>query len=119
MAATAINSLLRLPRNSSTSTTSTEVPCHTNAWLWKLMEAGIGVVPETIRTWCRELGMVRRRRYIKPKQTIRHKNGRLTFVLDQMNSRTAKFTTFENLVHGDENCFYFIYLFLFIYLYFL
>ena len=85
------------------------------------MKAGIGVVPETIRTWCRELGMVRRRRYIKPKQTICHKNGRLTFVLDQMNSRTAKFTTLENLVHGNENCFYFIsfyfiYLFIFIFM---
>ena len=70
------------------------------------MEAGIGVVPEAIRKWCRELGMVRRRRYIKPKLTIHHKICRLAFVLDQMNSRTAKFTNLENVVHGDETVFF-------------
>ena len=38
----------------------------------KVMKAGIDIVPETVRTWCRKLGMVRRRRYIKPKLIICH-----------------------------------------------
>ena len=72
----------------------------------KLMEAGIDVVPEIVRTRCRESGMVRRRQYIKPKLTVRDKIDRLQFVLDQMNSRSAKFTNLENVVHEDEKCFF-------------
>ena len=73
----------------------------------KVMEAGIDVVPETVRTWSRELGMVCRRRYIKPKLIICHKIDRLTFVLNHMNSRTTKITNLENVVHGDEKCFFY------------
>ena len=72
----------------------------------KLKEAGIDVVPETVRTWSKELGMTRRRRYIKPKLTIRHKIDRLAFVLDQIDPTTSNFNNLENMVHGDEKWFF-------------
>ena len=68
----------------------------------KLAELNIDVTPMTIRKWCLELGMVRRRRYIKPKLTLTHRENRLEFVLSQFNKRTAEFTTLEDSVHGDE-----------------
>ena len=39
----------------------------------KLADEGINVSHVTVRTWCRELGMRRRRQYIKPKLTLLHK----------------------------------------------
>ena len=39
----------------------------------KLADEGINVSHVTVRTWCRELEMRRRRRYIKPKITLLHK----------------------------------------------
>ena len=69
-------------------------------------QAGIDVVPETVRTWNKELGMTRRRRYIKPKLTIRHKIDRLSFVLDQIDPTTSNFNNWENVVHGDEKWFF-------------
>ena len=72
----------------------------------KLKEAGIDVVPETVRTWSKELGMTRRRRYIKRKLTIRHKIDRLSFVLDQIDPTTSNFNNLENVVHGDEKWFF-------------
>ena len=71
-----------------------------------LKEAGIDVVPETVRTWSNELGMTRRRHYIKPKLTIRHKIDRLSFVLDQIDPTTSNFNNLENVVHGDEKWFF-------------
>ena len=72
----------------------------------KLAELDIDVTPMTIRKWCLELGMVRRRRYIKPKLTLTHRVNRLEFVLIQINKRTAEFTTLEDTVHGDEKWFF-------------
>ena len=51
--------------------------------------------------------MVGRRQYIKPKLTIHDKIDRLPSVLDPMNSRSAKFTNLENVVHEDEKCFFY------------
>lgn len=68
-------------------------------------ENGTKVTPMTVRKWCRELGMIRRRRYIKPKLTLTHRVNRLQFVLDQIDKRTAKFTNLEDTVHGDEKWF--------------
>ena len=72
----------------------------------KLAELDIYVTPMTIRKWCLELGMVRRRRYIKPKLPLTHRVNRLEFVLSQFNKRTAEFTTLEDTVHGDEKWFF-------------
>ena len=72
----------------------------------KLAELDIDVTPMTIRKWCLELGMVRRRRYIKPKLTLTHRVNRLEFVLSQINKWTAEFTTLEDTVHGDEKWFF-------------
>ena len=60
----------------------------------------------TVRTWCRELGMRRRRRYIKPKLTLLHRINRLSFVLSQIDTRSAQFTDLNNVVHGDEKWFF-------------
>ena len=70
------------------------------------MESGIDIVPETVRMWCKEFGVMQRCRYIKPKVTIRHKIDRLILVLDQMNFRTEKLTNLENIVHWNEYCFF-------------
>ena len=72
----------------------------------KLADEGINVSHVTVRTWCRELGMRRRRRYIKPKLTLLHKINRLSFVLSQIGTRSAQFTDLNNVVHGDEKWFF-------------
>ena len=71
----------------------------------KLADEGINVSNRTVRTWCRELGMRRRRRYIEPKLTLLHKINRLSFVLSQIDTRSAQFTDLNNVVHGDEKWF--------------
>ena len=68
----------------------------------KLADEGINMLHVTVRTWCRELGMRRRRRYIKPKLTLLQKINRLSFVLSQIDTRSAQFTDLNNVVHGDE-----------------
>lgn len=72
----------------------------------KLIEEGINVSPQTVNTWCKELQMQRRRRYIKPKLTLVHKIKRLKFVLSNIDRKTAKFTDLKNIAHGDEKWFY-------------
>ena len=72
----------------------------------KLADEGIKVSHVTVRTWCRELGMRCRRRYIKPKLTLLHKINRLSFVLSQIDTRSAQFTDLNNVVHGDERWFF-------------
>ena len=72
----------------------------------KLADEGINVSHVTVRTWCREVGMRRRRRYIKPKLTLLHKINRLSFVLSQIDTRSAQFTDLNNVVHGDEKWFF-------------
>ena len=71
----------------------------------KLGEQGTKASPVTVRKWCRELGMVRRRRSIKPKLFLTHRVNRLQFVLSQIDKRSAKFTNLEDIVHGDEKWF--------------
>ena len=63
-------------------------------------------MPETVRACSKELGMTRRRRYIKPKLTIRHKIDRLSVVLDQIDPTTSNFNNLENVVRGDEKWFF-------------
>lgn len=72
----------------------------------KLADEGVNVSHTTVRNWCKELGMVRRRRFIKPKLTLSHRVARLSFVLGQLNQRTRKLTDFNNMVHGDEKWFF-------------
>lgn len=72
----------------------------------KLSEQGIVVTSPTVRTWCKQLGMIRRRRYIKPKLTLQHKINRLAFTLKQLNRRTGRFTDLKDVVHSDEKWFY-------------
>ena len=72
----------------------------------KLADEGINVSHVTVRTWCRKLGIRRRRQYIKLKLTLLHKINRLSFVLSQIDTRSAQFTDWNNVVHGDDKwCF--------------
>ena len=72
----------------------------------KLANEGINMLHVTARTWCRELGMRRRRRYIKPKLTLLHKISRLSFFLSLIDTKSDQFTGLNNVVHGDEKCFF-------------
>ena len=74
----------------------------------KLADEGINVSHVTVRRWCTELGMRRRRRYIKPKLTLLYKINRLSFVLSQIDTRSAQFTDLNNVVHGGEKWFFMI-----------
>ena len=73
----------------------------------KLAYEGINVSHVTVTAWCRKLGMRRRRRYIKPKLTLLHKINRVSFVLSQIDTRSAQFTDLNNVVHGDEKWFFY------------
>ena len=72
----------------------------------KPADEGINVSHVTVRIWCRELRMRRRRRYIRPKLTLLHKINQLSFFLSQIDTRSANFTDLNNVVHGDEKCFF-------------
>ena len=62
----------------------------------------------TIRRWCRALGAVRRRRYIKPLLTKKHKLDRLDWVLDHIETQGQQHLFVQNYdtCHGDEAWFY-------------
>ena len=60
----------------------------------------------SVRRWCKELGAVRRRRYIRPKLTLHHKLNRLLWVLDEYDQDTQKFGSNENTCHVDDKWFY-------------
>eukprot|EP00117_Sycon_ciliatum_P044677 scpid99779/ scgid32195/ len=72
----------------------------------KLAERGTKVTAMTIRKWCKDLGMVKRRRYIKPKLTATHRINRLQFALGQIDRSARRFTNLENVVHADEKWFF-------------
>ena len=72
----------------------------------KLHDEGIQVSHVAVGTWCKELMMQRRRRYIKPKLTLGHRINRLTFALDQVNQQAGRFSDLKNTVHSDEKWFY-------------
>ena len=72
----------------------------------KLSEHGHSVATETVRTWCKELGAVQRRRYIKPKLTLQQKHNRLQWVIGEYNKTKRKFGDNFDTCHGDEKWFY-------------
>lgn len=72
----------------------------------KLSEEGISVTEKTVRKWCKELGMIKRRRYIKPKLTLTHRINRLSFVLGKLTRSKKKFSNLQNVVHSDEKWFF-------------
>ena len=72
----------------------------------KLTSAGHKCSPTTMRRWCKALGATRRRRYVKPKLTDRHRYNRLQWVLNEYDKTTGKFGDNANTCHGDENWFY-------------
>ena len=72
----------------------------------KLSEQGYPCSTSSVRRWCKVLGAVRRRRYIRPKLTLRHKYNRLKWVIDEDDERKRKFGDNNNTCHGDEKWFY-------------
>lgn len=72
----------------------------------KLKEQGHDCSKDTVRRWCKLLGAVRRRRYIRPKLTLRHRYDRLTWVINEYNKKKKKFGDNNNTAHGDEKWFY-------------
>ena len=68
-------------------------------------EVGGRVAPDTVRRWCKALGAVKRRRYIKPLLTPKHKLDRLSWVSSQVPGGTS-FPDFYDTVHVDEKWFY-------------
>ena len=72
----------------------------------KLAECGFKCSKESVRIWCKTLGAVRRRRYIKPKLSLRHKCDRLSWVIQEYDMAKRRFGDNKNIVHGDEKWFY-------------
>ena len=72
----------------------------------KLKSEGFDCSRESVRRWCKELGAVRRRRYIRPKLSLRHKLDRLTWVIEEYDRETQMFGDNRNTCHGDEKWFY-------------
>eukprot|EP00117_Sycon_ciliatum_P039056 scpid92697/ scgid1715/ len=72
----------------------------------ELTEAGYPCSEPSVRRWCQALGAVRRRRYIKPKLTVRHRLNRLSWAIDQYNRGRRKFVDNLNMCHGDEKWYY-------------
>ena len=68
--------------------------------------AGFPCSESSVKRWCKVLGATRRRRYIKPKLTVRHRDNRLTWVIDQYDKKRRRFGDQLNQVHGDEKWFY-------------
>ena len=56
----------------------------------KLAEKGHHVSGESVRYWCKALGASRRRRYIKPKLTLRHKHRRLSWAVSMYDKRRRR-----------------------------
>ena len=62
-----------------------------------------------IRRWCLEMRMKKRRRYIAPKLSIKHKLDRLDWALqhvERCGPQLLKFSDNKNTAHGDEGWFY-------------
>ena len=72
----------------------------------KMREAGFDCSVDTVRRWCSILGASRRRRYIRPKLTLRQKCDRLTWAIDHYDKHSRKFKDHFNTCHGDEKWFY-------------
>ena len=64
--------------------------------------------PSTMRRWCKMLGAVKRRRYIKPKLTKKHRFERLRWILDselEHGDQGPMLPDNRHTVHGDEKWF--------------
>jgi len=68
-------------------------------------EVGMPIATETVRRWCKVLGAVRRRRYIKPLLTPKKKRGRLEWVSKRVPAGSST-QEFFDAVHVDEKWFY-------------
>ena len=71
----------------------------------KLTAEGFPCSVASVHRWCKLLGATRRRRYIKPKLTSKHRLDRLSWVLSFYQKRQKKFVD-NNITHGDEKWFY-------------
>ena len=74
----------------------------------KLAEKGHQASRESVQYWCKALGASRRRRYIKPKLTLRHKHRRLSWAVSMYDKRRRRFFDHFNTCHSDEKFFLFL-----------
>ena len=72
----------------------------------KLPAEGFPCNVASVHRWCKLLGATRRRRYIKPKLTSKHRLDRLSWVLSFYQKRRKKFVDNNNIAHGDEKWIY-------------
>ena len=72
----------------------------------KLTAEGFRSSVASVHRWCKLLRATRRRRYIKPKLTSKHRLDRLIWVLSFYQKRQKKFVDNNNITHGDEKWFY-------------
>ena len=72
----------------------------------ELATAGFPCSTPSVKRWCKLLGATRRRRYIKPKLTTKHRRDRLSWVIARYNKKKKKFESNDDFCHGDEKWFY-------------
>eukprot|EP00117_Sycon_ciliatum_P044524 scpid94515/ scgid32113/ len=72
----------------------------------ELTTAGFACSVVSVYRWCKILGATRRRRYIKPKLTLKHRRDRLSWAISRYDRRKKKFGDNNNIAHGDEKWWY-------------
>ena len=72
----------------------------------ELTAEGFPCCVASVHQCCKLLGATRRRRYIKPKLTSKHRLDRLSWVLSFYQKRQKKFEDNNNIAYGDEKWFY-------------
>ena len=67
--------------------------------------AGFPSSTSSVKRWCKTLGATRRRRYIKPLLSPKHRHDRLSWAIEHYEKSRRKFVD-NNICHGDEKWFY-------------